>query len=108
MTDGFDNQSSYRTILPIENIVAGQINRIMEYRSKKLWEYYMESVDALIDLLPPDVEAAILKYKQENNISYNNSTEGHERYHQLFREIKKELNTCNIVWHKSNYHRGHD
>ena len=82
--------------------------KIMEKRIDKKWEYYMEGVDALIDLLPPEVETSILQYKKDNDISFNNSNEGHERYHQLFREIKKELNTCNIVWHRGSYATGHD
>ena len=107
MTD-FAKESSYRTILPIEAIVAGQINRIMEYRSKKLFEYYEEAVDALIDLLPPEIEGSILEFKKQNNIAYDISVSGKDRYVVLFREIKTQLNKCNIVWHRGSYAVGHD
>jgi len=82
--------------------------QMAEKRINKQWECYMEAVDCLIDLLPPEVETTILKYKQDNNISFNNSNEGHAKYHMLLREIKKELNACNIVWHRGSYAVGHD
>ena len=100
--------AGYRNILPIEAIVAGQINRIMEFRSKKLFECYEESVDALIDLLPPEIEEAILVFKKENDISFSNTVDGKDKYVMLFREIKKQLSRCNIVWHRSSYAVGHD
>jgi hypothetical protein len=107
LTD-YAKESTYRTVLPIEAIVAGQINRIMEYRSKKLFEYYEESVDALIDLLPPEIEDAIQNYKHEHDVSFNLSNDGVAKYVLLFSEIKKQLNTCNIVWHRGSYAVGHD
>jgi len=103
-----ERQGTYRTILPIESIVAGQINRIMEYRSKKLTEYYEESVDALIDLLPPEIEETIHTFKKDNQITYDVSLAGKEKYVKLFSEIKKQLNGCNIVWHRGSYAVGHD
>ena len=103
-----DHQSSYRTLVPIESLVANQINRIMDFRSKKLTEFYEESVDALIDLLPPDIETSILQFKANNNIKYDLSNDGKERYVRLFREIKTELNRCNIVWYRGGYLVGHD
>ena len=103
-----DHRESYRTFIPIESLVAGQINRIMEYRSKKLTEYYEESVDALIDLLPPEMETSILEFKKKNDIKFDLSTDGREKYILLFREIKSELNRCNIVWHRGGYLVGHD
>jgi len=102
------HETTYRTILPIESIVAGQINRIMEFRSKKIFEYYEESVEALIDLLPPEIEKTVLEYKKNNNIKYDISVEGKEKYADLFRKIKELLNDCNIVWHKGSYPVGHD
>jgi hypothetical protein len=101
-------EQTYRTILPIESLVAGQINRILEFRSKKIFEYYEEAVEALIDLLPPEIEQTILIYKKNNNINYDLSVEGKNRYVDLFREIKKQLNDCNIVWHRGSYAIGHD
>lgn len=103
-----DYQQSYRTFIPIESLVASQINRIMEYRSKKLTEYYEEAVDALIDLLPPEIESSILTFKNDNAIKFDLSTDGKEKYVTLFREIKNQLNTKNIVWHRSGYATGHD
>lgn len=80
----------------------------MEYRSKKLTEYYEEAVDALIDLLPPEIETSILTFKKDNDIKFDLSPDGKEKYVKLFREIKTQLNTCNIVWHRSGYAVGHD
>jgi len=106
--DDSSHSSSYRTFIPIESLVAGQISRIMEYRSKKLTEYYEEAVDALIDLLPPEVESAILGYKKDHDIKFDLSPDGREKYILLFREIKTQLNSCNIVWHRGGYLTGHD
>jgi hypothetical protein len=103
-----DRQQSYRTFIPIESLVAGQINRIMEYRSKKLTEYYEEAVDALVDLLPPEIELSILDYRKNNDIKFDLSLEGKEKYVKLFREIKLQLNNMNIVWHRGSYEIGHD
>lgn len=103
-----DQATKYRSFIPIETLVAGQINRIMEYRSKKLTEYYEEAVDALIDLLPPEIEEAILSYKKDNGISFDLSIDGKEKYVRLFREIKVQLNNCDIVWHRGGYLVGHD
>lgn len=103
-----DHRESYRTFIPIESLVAGQINRIMEYRSKKLTEYYEEAVDALIDLLPPEIETSILQFKNNEDIKFDLSQTGKEKYVKLFREIKSELNRCNIVWHRGGYLVGHD
>lgn len=98
----------YRNILPIEAIVAGQINRVMEFRSKKQTEFFEESVEGLIDLLPPEIEESILDYKKQNNINFDLSVAGKEKYVMLFREIKKQLSNQNIVWHRSSYATGHD
>lgn len=103
-----DSQQSYRTFIPIESLVASQINRIMEYRSKKLTEYYEEAVDALVDLLPPEIEKSILDFRKDNDIKFDLSLDGKEKYIRLFREIKTQLNTKNIVWHRSGYAVGHD
>ena len=106
--DEISHTSGYRSFIPIESLVANQINRIMEYRSKKLTEFYEEAVDALIDLLPPEVETAILTYKKEQGIHFDLSTDGREKYILLFRMIKTQLNDCNIVWHRGGYAVGHD
>ena len=99
----------YRQYVPIENLVSAQINRIAEYRSKKRMEHYEESVDMLIDLLPPDAEEEVLDYKREHNIEYDLSLEGKQRYVDLFRFIKKLLTKKNIVWKRSGgYEVGHD
>lgn len=98
----------YREQLSIENLAAGQINRIMEARSKKMTEIFEESVDALIDLLPPEMEESILNYKEKNNIKYDTSIEGKMKYVQLFREIKKQLSKCNIIWKRGVFELGHD
>lgn len=102
------HQQGYRTFIPIESLVASQINRIMEYRSKKLMEYYEEAVDALIDLLPPELEKTILNYKKDNNVKFDLSPSGREKYVELFREIKLQLNNTNIVWHRGGYAVGSD
>ena len=99
----------YKQYVPIEGLVTSQINRILEYRSKKLWENYEESVDALIDLLAPEDEETVLEYKKKENICYDISQDGKERYVCLFRFIKKQLFMKNIVWKRgTGYEIGHD
>lgn len=99
----------YRQYVPIENLVSAQINRIAEYRSKKRIEHYEESVDMLIDLLPPDAEAEVLEYKKKCNIEYDLSLDGKQLYVDLFRFMKKLLADKNIVWKRSGgYEVGHD
>ena len=99
----------YRQFVPIENLVAGQIGRIAEYRSKKLWEFYIEAVEMLIDLLPPDVEETVMQFKETNGIEYDLSSEGKRLYPLLFRYIKKQLTSKNIVWKQSGgFDVGHD
>lgn len=98
----------YKVIVPIEGLVAAQINRISEYRSKKMWENYEESVDMLIDLLPPESEEKVLEYKKEHNVEYDLSTEGKQAYVLLFRFIKKVLAKENIVWKRSSFEIGHE
>ena len=101
-------QRPYKNQLPIEKLAEIQINRIMENRSKKLLEFYEESVDALIDLLPPEIEDAILEYKKNNSIYYDLSNNGKEKYIRLFREIKTQLHKSNIVWKRGSFEIGHD
>jgi len=104
-----DFKREYRQFVPIENLVTGQIGRISEYRSKKMWEYYIESVEMLIDLLPPDVEETVLKFKETNNIGYDLTDKGKRLYVDLFRYIKKQLTNNNIVWKRSSgFDVGHD
>ena len=100
-SDQEDFKREYRQFVPIENLVTGQIGRIAEYRSKKLWEFYIEAVEMLIDLLPPDVEETVLQFKKTNNIEYDLSNEDKRLYVLLFRYIKKQLTTKNIVWNEA-------
>ena len=81
----------YRQYVPIEGLVTSQINRILEYRSKKQFENYEESVDALIDLLAPEDEKTVLEYKKEHMVRYDISQTGKDRYVALFRFIKQQL-----------------
>ena len=109
MTYSDDVKREFRQGVPIESLVTSQINRIMEYRSKRLLEYFIESVEALIDLLPPEVEDTVVAYKNEHNVMYEVSPQGKERYIALFRYIKKQLTQENIVWKRSRgYEVGHD
>lgn len=104
-----DFKREYRQFVPIENLVTGQIARISEYRSKKMWEYYIESVEMLIDLLPPDVEETVLQFKETNKIGYDLTDKGKRSYVELFRYIKKQLTANNIVWKRSRgFDVGHD
>lgn len=106
---GFDFKREYRQFVPIENLVTGQIGRIAEYRSKKMWEYYIESVEMLIDLLPPDLEETVLQFKETNGIGYDLSNEGKRLYVLLFRYIKQQLTKDNIVWKRSRgFEIGHE
>ena len=109
MTSEETLKREYKQFIPIENLVAAQINRIAEYRSKMLWEHYIYSVEMLVDLLPPDVEETVLEYKKEHNIVFNLSEKGKQSYVALFRFIKKQLTDQNIVWKRSRgYDVGHD
>jgi len=99
----------YKQYIPIENLVASQISRVLEFRSKRMNEYFMESVDALIDLLSPEDEEKALRFKEEYNICFENSTNGKQNYIKLLRYIKKLLADQNIVWKQSRgYNVGHD
>jgi len=104
-----DKIREYKQYIPVEHLVTSQIERIMSYRSDKNFEHYEESVDALIDLLAPDSEKDVLEYKNNNNINYDTSHEGIQRYIGLFRYIKSHLAKENIIWKRSRgYDRGHD
>ena len=104
-----ERRRDYKQFIPIESLVTSQINRIMEYRSKKIWESFEESVDALIDLLAPDDEETVFKYKEENQIRYDISRNGIDKYRGLFRFIKRQLYDKNIVWKRgTGYEIGHD
>ena len=102
-------KKEYRQGIPIESLVTSQINRIMEYRTKRLTEYFIESVEALIDLLPPEMEETVVEYKKNNMITFDVSPQGKTNYINLFRFIKKQLTQENIVWKRSRgFEVGHD
>lgn len=104
-----DFKKEYKQFVPIEALVAAQINRIAEYRSKDITDLYEESVDMLIDLLPPELEEQALDYKKKYIIVYDLSQAGKELWVALFRYIKKLLAKENIVWKRSRgYEVGHD
>ena len=99
----------YKQYIPIENLVTSQISRVLEYRSKRMDVYFMESVEALIDLLSPEDEEKALRFKEENNIYFENSSLGKKKYIDLLRFIKKLLADQNIIWKQSRgYNVGHD
>ena len=109
MTGDTEVKRDYKQFIPIEQLLTRHIDRIMEYRSKKDLERYEESIEALIDLLSPESEERVIEYKHENNIIYDISNEGKEKYVQLFRFIKREWANDNIIWKRSRgYERGHD
>jgi hypothetical protein len=102
-------KQDYKQYIPIEHLLTRHIDRIMEYRSKKDLSHWMESIDALIDLLAPESEETVLQYKKEHKIVFDLSEQGKQRYILLFRFIKREWAKDNIIWKKSRgYERGHD
>jgi len=99
----------FKQYIPIENLVTNQIDRITKYRTMKDLEHFIEAVESLIDLLSPEAEEMVLKYKNENNIVFNISTKGKNDYINLFRFIKRQLVNDNIIWKRSRgYQRGTD
>jgi len=104
-----DLKKEYKQFVPIEALVAAQINRIAEYRSKNIINLYEEAVDMLIDLLPPELEEKALDYQKKYSIEYDLSQSGKDLWVSLFRYIKKQLAKENIVWKRSRgYEVGHD
>lgn len=109
MSEGFGVNREFKQYIPIEGLVASQINRIMEYRSKKLVENFEESIDALVDLLAPDDEEKAVEYKHEHKVFYDVSQAGKERYVLYFQYVKRLLYDKNVVWKRgSGYQVGHD
>lgn len=107
--DDLKVKGNYKQFIPIEHLVTMQIDRIMEYRSKKQIELFEESVQGLIDLLEPDSEELVLKYMGEMGIGYDLSEVGKQKHIELFRFIKREWAKDNIIWKRSrSYERGHD
>jgi len=102
-------KQDYKQYIPIEHLLTRHIDRIMEYRSKKDWEHWEESIDGLIDLLAPESEETVLEYKKKHKVEYDLTSGGIERYKGLFRFIKREWANDNIIWKRSRgYERGHD
>lgn len=107
--DDLKVRGNYKQFIPIEHLVTRHIDRIMEYRSKKMFENFEESIEGLIDLLEPDSEELVVNYKKENNIGYDLSEEGKQKYVELFRFIKREWAKDNVIWKRTRgYERGHD
>lgn len=102
-------KGNYKQFIPIEHLVTRQIDRIMEYRSKKQVELFEESIEGLIDLLEPYSEEIVLEYIKDNGIDYDLSEAGKQKYIELFRFIKREWAKDNVIWKRSRgYERGHD
>lgn len=109
MTSDDEFKQDLKTFIPIENLVTKQIDRIMTHKSVKNWEFYEESIEALIDLLDPATEKEVIDFKKKNDVEYNLSYFGVEKYTLLFRFIKQHLANDNIIWKKSRgYERGSD
>jgi len=109
MMDDLKVKGSYKQFIPIEHLVTMQIDRIMEYRSKKQVELFEESVQGLVDLLEPESETLVLDYIDTNNVGYDLSEVGKQKHIELFRFIKREWAKDNIIWKRSRgYERGHD
>lgn len=108
-SDSLKVKGNYKQFIPIEHLVTRQIDRIMEYRSKKQKELYESSVEALVDLLEPYSEELAIEYMKNNNVVYDLSEAGVGRYEKLFRFIKREWAKDNVVWKRSRgFERGHD
>ncbi len=96
----------YKGIIAIEQLMARQIDRIMEYGTQRKNPEYVEGVELLIDLCPREIEEKALEYKKEHGVYYDVSREGRQRWGALFRFIKHELAGLNILWKRSSFERG--
>lgn len=96
----------YKGIIAIEQLMARQIDRIMEYGSQRKNPEFIEGVELLVDLCPKEIEEKALEYKKEHGVYYDVGPEGKQRYRALFRFIKHELATINVLWKRSSFERG--
>jgi len=101
-----DRVKEYKGIIAIEQLMARQIDRVMEYGSQMKNASYEEAVEHLIDLAPPGLETKALEFKKEHGVYYDEGPEGKLRYRALFRFIKHLLAESNIVWKKTSYEKG--
>ena len=99
-------KGEYRGNDPIIQLIAAQVNRIMEAGSRKDIDNYIESIDRLIDILPPDLEETILEYIKKNEIAYDTSNNGKQTYIDLMRFIKYLMSKENIIWKRSRFEIG--
>jgi len=104
--EDFETKKEYKGIIPIEQITANHINRIMDMDINKKLEEYEEGIEGLIDLLSPEHEIKALGYKKQHGVGYDISIDGKQRYRDLFRFIKRLLAEGNIVWKRSSYEMG--
>jgi hypothetical protein len=104
----YDLRQEFKGIDPIIQLIARQIDRIMSDGTKKNIELYIEGIERLIDLLPPETMETILEYKKEHNVVYNVSQEGKVLWVDLFRFIKVQLSRDNIIWKRSRYEMGRE
>lgn len=105
-SDDYNLKREYKGLDPIVTLTAAQINRILDFGSKKQIELFEESVDRLIDILPPEMEKTVLEFKNSQNIVYDTGEKGKDRYVALFRFIKHQLSKDNIVWKRSSFEIG--
>lgn len=96
----------YKGVIAIEQLLARQIDRIMEAGTQRRNAEYVDGVELLIDLCPTEVEQKAQEYKKEHNVYYDSSPEGKQRYRGLFRHIKHLLSASNIMWKRSSFERG--
>jgi len=105
-TDEYSVHSDYKGPDPIVSLIASQINRIMEHRTNSDYVGIIASIDALIDLLPPEIEEVVTTYMKEHNIVYDISISSKDDWIKLNRFIKKQLAQQNILWKRSHYEKG--
>lgn len=100
----------YKQYVPIENLVTAQIDRIVKYRNEGKLREYEVAIETLIDLLHPDAERLVMKYKHDNSITIDiTSKDALDKYRSLFNFIKSILSEDNIIWKRSRgYEKGHD
>lgn len=100
----------YKQYVPIENLVTAQIDRIVKYRNENKLKEYEVAIETLIDLLHPEAERLVMKYKLENDINIDiTSKKALDKYRVLFNYIKSQLSDDNIIWKRSRgYEKGHD
>lgn len=98
-TDEYDVQSRFQHKIDYETILLQQMGRIAQYRSSKELKYYQSSIDTLIYMLPLGLRNLALEFKHDNQVVFSMSSEGLNKYDQLWEYINGLLEENNLIYH---------